>query len=400
MDDTRLHIGIVSVLFDAKPEGVCTGRLLRALLEAGFKVTLFTSDKAKLGFSHDNLIIKVISSKPREPRSLFKLIARLSGQIPNNFYIWGRRVAKQGIDSSSDTGSDSNIDTADMPDVIYGRAWPHASLVAAYQLAIRHTRPLILHFSDPFPPPNESLAKPQFMQDLQQMLDYASALTITNAETIEYQSRYLSLDSDKAHVLPHVAPPAKQYLDSVSENRQFHYIGSAGHKRPMDLLLAGFKLHLQQHAEDQLIFVGTEAALIEPLIKSLGISAQVEIMPFSNQLDKFIAQSSGLIAVDTNVADPIYTPTKIVEYLNTNKKVLAITPDGSPVQKLLRECSQTSVVVADYHAEAVATGFSNLASLAPQASDYDSRFALMQPFSASSVASRFADICAGLNLKK
>lgn len=390
MDDTRLHIGIVSVLFDAKPEGVCTGRLLRALLEAGFKVTLFTSDKAKLGFSHDNLIIKVISSKPREPRLLFNLMARLTGQIPNNFYIWGRRVAKLG----------SDIDGVDIPDIIYGRAWPHASLVAAYQLAVRHALPLMLHFSDPFPPPNESLAKPRFMQDLQQMLDYASALTITNAETIKYQSRFLNLDSDKVHVLPHVAPPAKQYPDIVPASRQFHYIGSAGHNRPMDLLLTGFKLHLQKYVNDELVFVGTEAALVAPLIKRLGIGAQVKIMPFSNQLDKFIAQSSGLIAVDSNVADPIYTPTKIVEYLNTNKKVLAITPDGSPVQKLLCECSQTSVVVADYHAEAVAAGFSSIASLAPQASDYDSRFTLMQPFSASNVANRFADICAGLNLQK
>lgn len=371
-----LHIGIVSVLFDRKPEGICTGRLVRALLDAGHRVTLWTSSKADLAYRHDRLEILVAPSGVRSPRWLFKLAARLTGTISSNFYLWTRRIVHLSPSGES-------------PDVIYGRAWPHASLVAAEMLSRRLARPLLLHLSDPFPQPPDTRVDPDFMAGMQKLIDRSHAITFTNHETIEYQRRFLDFSSERALVLNHVAPSAA-VLGPPNESLVFCHIGTLRADRPAEPLLDGFAVFLRRQPQARLVFVGNVEDYLRPLIAERGLAHAVSVFPFTNDVKKVMSMAGVLVTVDAMVANPVFTPTKVVEYLQCDRTIMALTPSGSPVAKLLEGFTDSAIVVDDYSAEAVADGFAAAAALPYRAESFAARHAAMIDFSPGAIAATFA----------
>lgn len=371
-----MHIAITSVLFDKKPEGICTGRLVRALLAHGHRVTLLTSTKADHSLRHPHLHVQVYSHRPRFPRALFKLICRWRGDIYSNFYMWTRAVARH------DFG-------ADMPDLFYGRAWPHASLIPAYELAQRYARPLALHLSDPFPPPNENMIFDQrFFQGLNRMTSAATVLTFTNEESIAYQQRFTRFERERAIVLNHLAPDPMVFGHPGTPGH-FYFVGGVGPSRPPTPLLKGFALHLQRHPASRFYFVGTLEKYVRPEIKALNLSQAVEILPFTKDILDVYRRAGILVSLDAWINEPVFTPTKIVEYLVSDRPVLALTPPASPVSKLMARASDTGVTVTDYSAEAVARGFDEALQLPWRAEAYARRQRAMQDFSSAAVVGEF-----------
>lgn len=369
------HIGIVSVLFDRKPEGICTGRLVRALLAAGHRVTLWTSSKSDLSFQHERLRVFVKPSGIRSPRWLFNAAARLSGTIPNNFYLWTRRISRE-------------LPENDIPDVICGRAWPHASLVAADEVARRLRRPFILHLSDPFPQPPDKYRDSAFLDTLQLLADRCAALTFTNQETIAYQRRFIDFPEEKAVVLNHVGPPAKRF-GKTFEPSHFIHIGTVRADRPAEPLLDGFSLYNRQHPESRLTFVGDVRNYLQPLIQERGLSEVVHIQPYTRDVNAVMQRASLLVSLDAQVDDPVFTPTKIIEYLRCDRPILAVTPTGSPVEALMKRSPETTVTVSDYSSESIAKGFAAAAELGYRPESYEERFSKMEDFTPEGVAVSF-----------
>ncbi len=371
----RTHIGLVSLLFDRKPEGICTGRLARALLDRGARITLYTSAKADRGFEHEALEYLVASHRPRDPRRLFRLLARWRGDVPNNFYLWGKRVTRL-------------LPRSGVPDCFYGRAWPHASLVAAAALARRHRKPLMLHFSDPFPPPNETWTDQGFMRDLQGLVDQAAALSFTNRETIDYQRRFLRFDPSRAFVLNHVGPP-EQWLGAPTRVARFCYLGALGEHRPVEPLLRGFHRYRRNHPEARLVFVGASREYLESAAARCGGLAQIEILPFTTAVSERMRDASVLVSVDVDARPAIFTPTKLIEYLRVDRPVLALTPENSPVARLLARSPETTVAVHDSDPASIAAGLGRAAAIAHDEGRYRQRFAAMRDFDAEAVAGEF-----------
>lgn len=381
------HIGIVSYLFDRKPEGICTGRLVRILLDGGHRVTVITSKKALLKYQHPKLSFVVKSHKPRKPASLMRILARLQGNIPTNQYLWTQRVAR--------------LSRSDMllPDVIYGRAWPHSSVVAAYKLAKNLECPLMLHFSDPFPPPNEGYPGDQFLHDLQKIVDASKAITFTNTETIDYQKKFLEFDEESAFVLNHVAPSRSNY-GVPPPGKNYYYLGSIGPPRPLGLLLDGFKLHLEDHPDARLHLVGSNPKHVLPEVRQRGLQESVMLLPFTQDTHAVMAKASGLISVDADIQTPVFTPTKIVEYLMTDRPVLALTPKKSPVDILLNECDGTGIAVTEYTAADIAAGFNQLVTMNYSENQYQHRAEVMSAFSPEAINHQFNKILAHAGITK
>ena len=364
---TFFHIGISSVYFDCRPEGICTGRLIRVLLDGGHRVTLYTSDRSKLDYTHKNLTLEVHRSRPRYPRAFLRLYARLRGYIENNFFIWSRSVIKK------------NTQIESVPDLFYARAWPHASWAPAYHLAKIHEKPLVLHLSDPFPPPYEPSPGKRFLDNIQLMADRASALTFTNSQTIDFQKHYLNFSREKAFVLPHVYLE-QDTLPRVARANTFYYIGSINKTRPINPLLKGFSLFVRKFPEAKLVFVGASKGFLLPFISQYKLDTSVEFKPFTNDVKSEMANASCLIAYDKPVEHPIYLTTKIVEYLNVDRPVLAITPENSPVDDLIRRHNETAISVNSYEPQAVAEGFRRAQLLTPTPEQYRQRFKMMAPY--------------------
>ncbi|HEC18042.1 MAG TPA: hypothetical protein ENI97_01715 [Gammaproteobacteria bacterium] len=381
-----LHICITTVLFDRKPEGICTGRLIRALLQRGHRVTVLTSSKEGSSLHHPRLKKIVFSHRPRYPRALFKLMAGIEGGVFSNFYLWAKRAA--GHDFAQD-----------IPDVFYGRAWPHASMVPAYQLARKYRRPLLLHFSDPFPAPNEDVSfDGPFFRNLQKMVDVAGAITFTNSETIAYQQRHLNFDSAKAHVLNHISPDPVMF-DGAGQQGHFYHVGWVGPSRSPVPLLEGFALHVMDHPASRLYFVGANPKHVVPEIDARGLSEVVKVLPFTDDVQTVFEKAGILVSIDTEATPAIFTPTKIVEYMVTSRPILAVTPQDSPVSRLLRRAPDTAVAVSDYAAEAVAAGMAQVLQLEWSGEVYEKRLAAMAEFGAMSVAAAFEEMVDALMLK-
>ena len=375
----RPHILICSVNFDARPEGICTGRLVRALLDQDVRVTLVCArEKSRLGFTHPLLDLRALPTGLRHPQFLWHALARARGELPSNHYTWTRHAASIALD--------------EMPDVIYGRAWPFSSLVAAQMLARRLNKPLWLHFSDPFPPPPSTTEAAYVMQGLKQLTAQARGATFTNAQAASYQLRQLELtDPAWAQVLNHVAPEPRHFgAPDVEQDitARFVYLGSFHTTRPADPLLAGFSEYLNLESRAHLHFVGTEPDQVQPGIQHHSLQAQVSVEPFTQDVPGWQRRASVLLAVDWLQGEPVYLLTKLVEALVVDRPLLLITQPGSPGDRLASQCPDTVVSVTSSDAAAVAQGMARAQALSTQTGDYARRLALMQEFAAPEVARR------------
>ncbi len=374
-----LHVCVTSVQFGKKPEGICTERLVRALLDHGHRVTVLTSTKEGSSLEHPRLNKVVFPHRPRYPRGCFKLWARLERGIYSNFYLWSKRAA------AYDFGND-------LPDVIYGRSWPHASLVPAYMLAQRLDLPLMLHFSDPFPPPTEKVpVDTPFFSDLQRMVSAASAITFTNEETIAYQRRFIEFEPDRAHVLNHVGPDPMVF-GKPGERGTYYHVGSVGPTRSPVPLIEGFALHVEKAPEARFYFVGANPKYVEPEIERGGLERNIQVLPFASDVRSVYEKAGVLISLDAMVEEAVFTPTKIVEYLFTDRPVLAITPKGSPVEKLVGRTPETACAVTRYDPESISKGIDRISVQKWDEQDYRKRLEKMDDFSAAAVACKFDTI--------
>lgn len=370
--------------YDASPEGICTGRLIRALLDHGFRITLLTSKKARLDFQHPRLKVLVFAHRPREPRALFRLWAKAEGSFANNFFIWTRRVLKHEF-------------ADDMPDIFYGRAWPYASLIPAYYFSKRLGVPFIAHLSDPIPPPNEPFKGPETLVDLQAMLGHASAVTITNPETVKYQQRFTPMNPASTYVLPHVSPGIHDLPAAERGVQRYYYIGAIGNRRPiLPVVFAGFQQHLRDFPTAKMHFVNPKVNEVLPDIKRLSLERQIDILPFAEDIKTVLTPATALLSFEPEVENPIWTLTKTVEYLCANRCIFALTSRGSPTERMLSAFPDSCVVVSDYRPEAIAEGFDRLAGLNPSVEHFAERLEAMAEFKAENVAGQFEKICSSV----
>lgn len=381
--DTLPRIGLVSTVFDFKPEGICTGRLARALLDYGFTVSLVTSTKSRVDLQHKQFTATTLAYGLREPRFLFDALAKLSKRIPNNFYLWANKV------------EDITWQASDMPDVFYGRAWPHASLVAAYQLAEKHNKPLVLHFSDPMPPSDAPVADKALLAGIQLMVDRADAITFTNQQTIDFQRRFIRFDTEKAHVLPHVTMPCCTFTETATPQLAA-YIGTARAKiAQVDAMVEGFAAFNAANSRAQLKFVGTDAEYINRLKSQVPVS-NIHCIDYVKDVKPEMQQAEVLVLVDPDVENPIVSSTKLLEYLGANRKVLGITPLGSPSDELLKRFPGSCVAVNDYNGEAIKQAYEQVFALKPDEQHYQTRAEAMVAFSPEKVAATFTGIISKL----
>lgn len=351
------------------------------MLDYGFRVTLLTSKKAKLDFEHPRLKVIVKEHRPRAPRALFRLWAKAAGVFSSNFFFWSRRALNHDFDD-------------DVPDLFYGRAWPYGSLIPAYYFSRRFTVPFIAHLSDPIPPPNEPYKGKASIADLQAMLDHASAVTITNPETVEYQQRFTPMDVGSTYVLPHVSPGIHQLPEPEHTTQRYYYIGAIGNRKPvMGTVFAGFQRHLQRYPNANIHFVNAKRHEVVPDVEKLWLQEKIKILPFAEDIKTVLTPATALLSFEPRVENPIWTLTKTVEYLCANRCIFALTSSGSPTQRMLSAFPESAVVVTDYSPEAIADGFDRLAALRPTPEHFAKRLEAMEEFKAENVAEKFAGIC-------
>jgi hypothetical protein len=375
-----MHVLISSYEFDLGSEGICTGRLVRALVDAGCQVTVVTSPTARTTFAHEHLRYHLISPYPQRPSKLFFRLAPLLGHLPTRFcYVWSRRAARLRLEKR--------------PDLIYGRANPFQSVAAAHGLASRNGLTLWTHLSDPMPSPFSQESHPEYQSTLDSVRRLAresQVLTFTTQGAVAFQETMVGELGGKAFVLNHVAPePAFLPRRRPAPGRVFAYFGLFYGARNATGLLRGFCHHQRSHPEDRLLFVGTDPQSVIPEAGRLGIAASVQVMERVDNVREVMAKMDVLVATDSFLARPVFLSTKLVEYLVVNRPILLLSPAQSPGATLLRRFPETTRVVSSERIDDVSAGLAQAAACVVDDSAYRQRFAQMDAFSARSVAELF-----------
>lgn len=372
------HVLICSNEFDVGAEGICTGRLTRALLDAGCRVTVATTPRARTTYRHELLQYEVLPTAPARPSKLLFRLGPLLGHVATYDYIWSRRVA--------------HLRLKELPDLVYGRANPFSSAAAAHGLAVRRKLPLWTHFSDPVPSPWHDPKHADYgllLGGARRLGRESQALTLTNAQALAFEQKVLSVNLD-AFVLNHVAPqPVFLPPRKNVSGRVFAYFGLFYAERKAHALLEGFHQHLRHYPEDRLLFVGTEPQTVLPEAERLGISQVVRVMARVDDVRQVMGEVDVLVATDSFLGVPVFLSTKLVEYLMVNRPVVLISPAQSPGTQLLARFPETAKVATSEAAQIVSEGLAAAASIQSDDSAYQTRFAKMEDFSPRAVSRRF-----------
>lgn len=372
-----MRLLITSLHFDAHAEGICTGRLVRALLNEGTQITLVTSDDADTSYQHPNLR-SIVLQNVYLPRKLFSLVNRITG-TPGSYYFWCRRVAALAPQL---TGHD----------LVYGRSAPISSAEACRRLAGRLRQPYWVHYSDPFPYPWVGSGTPLFRRQAaysREVLNQAGTITFTTREALKFQERSTELELErKSFVLQHIGPEPAWLAKNSDQSPVFAYIGSFYGKRNANALLEGFSAVLKTHPKARFVFVGSNPAWVLPEAERLGVAAAVEVTPRVKDVQPCMANADVLVALDADCGEPVFMTTKIVEYLLVNRPVLMVTTANSPSAQLVRRFP-TSTVLVNEASDAIASGLDQALKLSPSDAEYRNRFKGMHDFTAAGVAKTF-----------
>jgi glycosyltransferase involved in cell wall biosynthesis len=373
-----MRLLIVSFHYDAHPEGICTGRLVRALLDEGADITVVTSDEADTSFVHPRLTCSVIHN-PRVPRLVFSLLNRIF-RAPGSYVLWCRKVV-------------AAADALGRHDLIYGRSAPISSAQAARLLAARLGRRYWTHYSDPFPmpwvPPDTRLHRRQAAYS-RRLLGRAHTVTFTNAEALAYQERCLGIElASKSFVLQHVAPRSSWLPAPGNPAPVLGYIGTFYGRRTARSLLEAFALIQETSPGARFMFVGSDPTRVLPEAERLGLVSQIQVVPRTKDVARYMAAADLLVALDADYGEPVFITTKMIEYLMVNRPVLMITSPRSPGAAVVNRFPSTAVLVPGEDPRRIAEGMRRALALNPNERDYQTRFGGMEDFSASGVARRF-----------
>jgi len=375
-----MHILICSHEFGYAqgPEGICVLRLAHALLDVGARVTVVTSIGADEGPTRAGLEVVRVETKCFRPEPMFRVVKRVLGRVYWKDYhqFWQWRAVRTRLPEGID--------------FVYGRCMPFSSGLAARRLAARLRKPFLVHFSDPllspwYTPPGLPLF---LMRRLyKDVVARASRVSFTTHEAIAYSERTMGIPlGEKAFVLNHVAPEARFLGPPPSTaGPVFLYAGRFYGRRGPDVLLQGFALYRSVHPSATLRFVGAEASVIMAEADRLGIAGAVAVFPFTRDLGGYLAEADVLVAVDAADETPVFLSTKVVDYLMVDRRVLLVTPPGSPAARLAERAPGTALSVIET-AAAIARGMDDLVAMRPGEEAYRERFLMMHEFSGVVVA--------------
>jgi glycosyltransferase involved in cell wall biosynthesis len=367
-------------------EGICAERFASALLDLGWKVNVATSALSRPTFEHPSLKVRSFTDKPGTIRIAGFLGAKFRILLEPGL-VWRRRLAQ------SNAASDV--------DFIYGRAMPFCSLLGAASLAKTSRKPFGIHFSDPSPGPWEK-DEPLYQRRIKatrKIIDACEFATFVTQEALEFTEGQCKLRlNSKAFVLPHVAPPRSEWNDAQVSKNVILYAGRFYGRRRPDTVIKALKAFLPSNAESEFHYVGPDHESIARLADAAGIAAQVRVFPYTEKIEEFYARANILLATDANDERPVFLTTKIIEYLNTNRKVLLVSSPHSPGSKLVDRFPDTSVHVEEKAAD-IAQALERLSTMNPSSSAYSHRFSGMAAYSPAAIANTFSrEIAARLGL--
>jgi hypothetical protein len=327
------------------PEGIVNAKLALAMKNAGWQIDVIVAGYSGRGSSRypadaaawkelaENVHLVKIGEKSKfMVKPLINAIRGvvLTGQVLRRL-AWGLSV----VDKVKKLNARSKYD------VILSRAIPDYAHFAAL-LVHRQTRiPWVANWNDPtpnhkFPPPYgqgpDSQLTPYLQKWYSAVCRHCSWHTFPSERLRDYMCLYLPGQIDtRSSVIPHVA--MGEFNSQASPDDQFSlcYAGSVLPPREVTVFfeaLKRFKASLNNAESFCVRFLVDKPELVAERAKAIGIEDVVKIeaaVPYSG-MPEFLSRSDVLVIIEAPLEKGIFMPSKIVDYAQVRRPILALSP--------------------------------------------------------------------------
>lgn len=325
-------------------EALAGRRLARALLRAGARVHVLAASRPIHDFHGDGYDVTVVGDRPFPVNKIRRAVAMIRSTIPEMEGPWVPDAIHAGARVLASLPADA---------IIYGRAMPGVSNIVALQLARITGRPFVAHFSDEWPP-RYALSNgrgwlapykwPLFKFWRSAILGQAGALTFTNPAQAEdvlgpRGKRFL----DKSFVVTHL--PEFQSSPVAPQYEHFHVVHT-GNLYPggtAAALMQGLRLFRDRtpsvEGRLRVTLAGWAYGDLPAWTERAGLNDVVRFAGRLNQVDvaKLMADASLLVAVDYARDASTTLLSKLPDYLNAGRPILAITAPSSCMGRLFHD---------------------------------------------------------------
>lgn len=326
------------------PESIQTGKFIKSLSRK-YNMTLLTTASQKgwapedKGLSHYLNYVKSTIEVATIPFNLIKILEKIVPSLTSpdhyGYFHWLPYISIKKIKQ---------------PDIIISRSTPFSSAVLALKLKNKYNVPWIMHLSDPWID-NPFYNRPKNIKAIdihweKQCFENADIITFTSKKTIDFYSRKYPNINSKFRWLPNVYDANDISIVDHSFDGKMRIVFTGrlyGTRNPILFIAALTKLRTlvpDIHEKIEFIFAGFADELSERLleentdiIKYLGHVTQKESKNLQNQAHL-------LLVIDSLEADPRYDmflPSKVLDYLISGKKIIAITRETSSTCELVEK---------------------------------------------------------------
>jgi hypothetical protein len=320
-------------------------RVVKTLLAAGARVHVLTAQRAAEDFSSGRYRVTVVPPPPFPANKIGRAFRMVQSTVPEAEGGWVRRAVDAGMDVCSSLPSTT---------VIYSRAMPGASNVAAWHLSQRTGLPWVAHFSDEWPGDQlfargrawlAPYKRPLFQLWRRRIVRDAGALTFTNPD----QGRdFLRDTGDRYHhksfVVTHL--PTHPGRCAVAPQFDVFHIVHTGNFYPPDqtsrALMQGIRRFLDATPAARGKVRFTQAGWCDGDMPEWTMRGGLgDVVRRAGRLDQrgvddLLAAASLLVAID--YARPSTTMlSKLPDYVNARRPILAISAPTSSLGRFFLE---------------------------------------------------------------
>jgi hypothetical protein len=336
------------------PEGMVNAKLALAMKRAGWPIDIiisgypdaqgrYPSEKSTWNDLVDNIHIV---NQPKNTTLARRLLNAVQGYALTGRLLreldWGLSVLKVATQLHSQIGYD----------VILSRAVPDLAHFAALLVHRKTGIPWIANWNDPtpnhkFPPPYGqgpfSPLTPNLTQWYGAVCRHCSWHTFPSERLRKYMCSYLPGHIEtKSSVIPHIAMKDFSIAPASHDAFSLCYAGSVLPPRDVTVFLEGikrFRSHLDGTDSFHVRFLVDRPEVVAHSARAQGVEDIVRIeptVPYS-QMPEVLARSDVLVIIEAPLEEGIFMPSKIVDYVQIGRPILALAPVVGTIHDILSQ---------------------------------------------------------------
>lgn len=333
-----------------KPEAFVNSNLALAMLDAGWSVDVITRPDSSLWYPsnvniYERLAEHMVSIPEIEATLVNKYIqvlktAVMSGHIASGWQ-WALPAAAAALKHIKHKKFD----------FIISRALPQSAHFAALITAKNTGIPWIANWNDPVPwekfpvefaggrGPNAHLdyKTSRFFKAVSMKADWH---TFPCERLRTYVADYLPVDIGlKSSVIPHIAMQSNEISSERNIKFKLLYAGSLISPRSPDIFLKGVSLFCERYKtrDLEIVFIVDSYEEVLKSAEKYGVIDLVKIEPSRPyaEMNSILNTADVLVIIEAIMHEGIFLPSKFVDYVQTGKPILALSPVSGTLSDIL-----------------------------------------------------------------